>query len=248
MKYKIDIFTIRNIDIGPDDWEYFGSIAFESSMPRNAVFDFLHYGGGSFAYEGLIINDYQFTDYVIITIKDYRRNGEVWINLLRTSNDLEVFNPIIESEVYATGESIEYFVISEDDSGELSIHGVYEILKQEYGKAIRSKYLCEYGCTGFWENFLIGVASSAFVTIADRLIEIGFQKSRIKSFRLPDKAKKLIANEYGVNEGTLFIDSYYDDNNGTRVIVLKNIEYQFAITFLCDEVKEFKAQKLTRFL
>ena len=112
---------------------------------------------------------------------------------------------------------------------------------------MKSEYLYEWGATGFWGNYLIGVASSLSVLIIDKLVSFGFPVDSIKRFKLPSKIRKSLASEYNINPDSLFLESYSKEEEIIKVS-FRNIAYRFHLTIKEGELVDLITEKLDKFI
>ena len=195
-KYKIDIYTLTESGNYSSDYIYYGSIVFETENNTSWVFDFLHHAGGQMAIEGIEITTYEFEEYTLISLTDFFRDGNFFKSLIYNGKDLKVINRLFPDKQFTTDNEPEYLIIGDDAVAELYTESDFDFLKDYKQTVVKSEYLYEWGVTGFWESYLIGVASSLSVLIIDKLTSFGFPSDSIKRFKLPSKIRKSLAREY----------------------------------------------------
>lgn len=246
-KYKIDIYTLSESANHSSDHLYYGSIVFETENNPNQVFDFLHHAGGQMAIEGIEIKTYEFEEYTLISLTDFFREGDFFKNLIYSSQELRVTNQIFTDRQFTIDNEPEYFIIGDDAVAELYTDSDFDFLKDYNQTVVKSEYLYEWGATGFWENYLIGVASSLSVLIIDKLVSFGFPVDSIKRFKLPSKIRKHLANEYNINPDSLFLESYSKDEAIVKA-TFRNIAYRFHLTIKEGELVELIAERLDKLI
>jgi len=246
-KFKIDIYTLTESASHSSDHIYFGSIVFETEMKSSWVFDFLHHAGGQMAIEGIEIKTYNFEDYSLITVTDFFRDGDFFKNLIYNSQDLNITNKPFLDKQFTTDNEPEYLIIGDDTVAELYTENDFDFLKEYKQTVVKSEYLYEWGATGFWENYFIGVASSLSVLIIDKLVSIGFPIDSIKRFKLPSKIRKFLANEYNIHPDSLFLESYSKEEEIIKAS-FRNMTYRFHLTIKDGELVEIKTEKLDKYI
>ncbi|HNV80705.1 MAG: hypothetical protein WBI34_11955 [Tenuifilaceae bacterium] len=194
-KYKIDIYTLTESGNHLSDQIYFGSIVFETNNTTSWVFDFLHHAGGQMAIEGIEIKTYEFEEYTLISLTDFFRDGDFYIDLIYGSKNLNVTNNLFLDKQFSVDNEPEYLIIGGDAVAEQYTESDFDFLKEYKQTVIKSEYLYEWGATGFWENYIIGVASSLSVLIIDKLVSFGFPIDSIKRFKLPSKIREYLASD-----------------------------------------------------
>ncbi|MFC6999897.1 hypothetical protein [Rufibacter roseus] len=247
-KFKIDIYTLTEKASHSSDKIYFGSIVFETEMERSWVLDFLHHAGRQMAIEGIQIITYNFENYTIIELIDFFREGDYFKELIYQSQDLLVTNEQLIDNLFTTDHEPDYLIIGDD-----AVAGHYsekdlDFLHDYQQTVIKSEYLYEWGATGFWDNYLIGIASSMSVLIIDKLVSLGFPKSSIQRFKLPTQIRKKIANEYNILPESLFLESYNKNKTGVEVVCFRNINYRFLITIKNGELANLTTEKLIKYV
>lgn len=244
-KFKIDIYTLTESGTHSSDQIYFGSIVFETENTTSWVFDFLRHAGGQMAIEGIEIKTYEFEEYTLISLTDFLRAGDFYKNLIYGSKDLNVTNNLFPDKEFTVDNEPEYLIIGDDAVAEQYKESDFEFLKDYKQTVVKSEYLYEWGATGFWENYLIGVASSLSVLIIDKLISVGFPVDSIKRFKLPSKIRKSLASEYNINPDSLFLESYRKEEEIIKVSY-RNIAYRFHLTIKEGELIELVTEKLDK--
>lgn len=244
-KYKIDIYTLAESGDRSSDQIYFGSIVFETENTPSWVFDFLHHAGGQMAIEGMEIKTYEFEEYTLISLTDFLRDGDFFKNLIYSSKNLNVTNNLFFDKQFTVDNESEYLIIEDDAVAESCTESDFNFLKDYKQTVVKSEHLYEWGATGFWENYLIGVASSLSVVIIDKLISFGFLVDSIKRFKLPSKIRKSIASEYDINPDSLFLESYRKEEEIIKVS-FRNIAYRFHLTIKEGELIELVAEELDK--
>lgn len=242
-KYKIDIYTLTESGNHSSDKIYYGSIVFESESKQRRVLDFLHHAGGQMAIEGIEIKTYEFEDYTIISLTDFFREGEFFKNLIYNNLELQVTNKLFPDKQFTVDNEPEYLIIGDDAVAESYTETDFDFLKDYKQTVVKSEYLYEWGATGFWENYLIGVASSLSVLIIDKLVSFGFPVDSIKRFKLPSKIRKSLASEYNINADSLFLESYSKKEEIIKAS-FRNIAFRFHLTIKKGEIIKLITEKL----
>ncbi len=246
-KYKIDIYTLTESGNHSSNNIYYGSIVFETKSDASWVFDFLHHAGGQMAIEGIEIKTYEFEEYTLISLTDFFRDGDFFKNLIYSSKDLKVTNRLFPDKQFTADNEPEYLIIGDAAVAELYAESEFDFLKDYKQTVVKSEYLYEWGATGFWGNYLIGVASSLSVLIIDKLVSFGFPVDSIKRFKLPSKIRKSLASEYNINPDSLFLESYSKEEEIIKVS-FRNIAYRFHLTIKEGELVDLITEKLDKFI
>lgn len=244
-KYKIDIYTLTESGNHSSNQNYFGSVVFETDNKASWVFDFLHHAGGQIVIEGIEIKTYEFEDYTLISLTDFFRDGDFYKNLIYGSKGLNITNNLFPDKQFTVDNEPEYLIIGDDAVAEQFTESDFDFLKDYKQTVVKSEYLYECGATGFWENYLIGVASSLSVLIVDKLVSFGFPVDSIKRFKLPSKIRKSLASEYNINPDSLFLESYRKEEEIIRVS-FRNVVYRFHLTIKEGELVDIITEKLDK--
>ena len=248
MKYKVDIYALTEKASYSSDKIYFGSIIFETDKEAKWVFDFLHHAGGQMAIEGIEIITYNFDDYSLIQITDFFRDGDFYKDLIYNCKDFQVTNRPFIDKSFTSDNEPEYLIIGDDSVAEMFTEDDLVFLKDYQQTVVKSEYLYEWGATGFWENYLVGVASSLSVVIIDKLVSIGFPIDSIKKFKLPTKIRKSLASEYNISPDSLYLESYTKNEDGIITASFRNIAYRFHLTIKNGELVELKTENLNKYI
>lgn len=248
MIFKIDIFTLTEKASHSSDKVYFGSIVFRTGKDLKSVFDFLHYGGGLMAIEGIEIITFDFEHYSIIQLTDFLRGGDFYKNLIYNNSDFQISNSEIKDKFLTTDSDYDYLIIGDDSVAEMFSESDVAFLKDYEGTIIKSDYLYEWGSTAYWEKYFASIASGLTLKIIDKLTSIGFPESSIQSFKLPQKIKEALANEYKITVDSLFLESYDKDENGKISTIFRNTTYRFYITMNKDEMVDLKTENLNKYV
>lgn len=242
-KYKIDIYTLIESGIYSSDKIYFGSIVFETDNTASWVFNFLHQE----TIEGIEMKTYKFEEYTLICLTDFFRDGDFLKNLIYGSKDLNVTNKLFPDEQFTVDNAPEYLIIGigDDVVAEQYTESDFDFLKDYKQRVVKSEYLYEWGATGFWESYLIGVTSSLTVLIVDKLISFGFPVDSIERFKLPSKIRESLASEYNINPNSLFLECYRKEEEIIRVS-FRNLTYRFHLTIKEGELVELVTEKLDK--
>lgn len=196
MNYKIDIFTLKEKFLHSSEEEYFGSILFESNQKSEEISDFIHHAGGKMAIEGIEIISYNFNNYTIIKLTDYFRDGDFFCGLIKNNYKYKITNETITDNLFK--DNSDFLLVRGESASEIIIEDVLSYIDDNSGSVVKSDYLFEWGATGIFENYLIGIASSLTVLVIDKLMSIGLRKDDIKIFKIPDIVKSALAKEYNI--------------------------------------------------
>jgi len=246
-KFKIDIYNLEENFSHSSSRIYFGSILFESSWNNKSVNDFLLHAGGEMINEGIEMLTFNFPDYTVIQLTDFGREGNFYQELIYSNKNFQIKNELFSDNQFTINDDDEYLIIGDDTTDELLSEDDLKFFKDYQGNLIKTEYHYEWGASGFWENYIIGIASSLTVEVISRLVSIGFPKKSIRKFKLPSKIKNFLSEEYQIDPKSLFMESY-SNKDGIIEANFRNVKFRFELRIKDGELVDLKTEKLDKLI
>jgi len=241
-KYKLDIYTVKR-----QEQTYHGSIVFGSDKQIKEIFDYLRFGGGNLALEGLAISYYTLKEYTIIQITDFGRGGAFYADLIKGNINIHILLPFSEEnngnimveEYILVENSYNEGVLTQKDIEELRENNIY---------IVESGHWYNWGASSFLENFSINIISNFATDLIKKLIPKRNNENDIKTFKFTTKIKEELANIYNIRLETLFLESYSKNDTSEEFIIFRNLTHRFSLKVINQEIVDLKAEKLENYI
>lgn len=245
MNFKIDIFQLYELGNYDSKTFYYGSLTGTTNKGFSDLISVFH--RSNFCIEGLRINAYNLKELVIIELTGFLVDGEYLKNIILNSNDLLIENNNIDEILIKKNEDSDYIIFSDEisdiDFSEIKL----EMFNDSNLVFIENVSIVEWGASSYIENFILNIVSNLTSSFIEKILKKGLISDSISRFKLPTKIKNKIANEYNINPNTLFLESYYKDNN-SEFITFRNLYFKIEIILENGELKSLKRNELNKYI
>lgn len=249
MQFKIDIYNLRTLGDHSSEKSYYGSIIGETAKNEQWLIDFFHYGGRTTrCIEGLAITSYSLDEYIIVELTGFLVDGEFLRGLIVGSKELKLTRKFFSDVNITEGdEDLEYLIIGDDTTPEDWTREDFTFIESYDTQLIKSQHIVEWGASGFFEVYILGIISGLSTTIIEKLIAKGLPSDSIKKFKLPSHIKKQLAKEYNVPIKSLFLENYYKEDD-VEYLTFRSLNVRIHLKLKYNDLISLNTEILDRLL